>query len=162
MNMKMPTLYVVVCEHNCVRIYRLAIVHLDSIKAFYWGSCFEFLNKFSPNLSFLFIYWYQLFFSSFLFWLNIDDYKQTQQPSCFLLSQGAIIGPIVSYAVMLWIGIGQYSVIGVPENFRFPTDTCQIGNSSLSMTNLTTVAASTTFINSTISPTTAPVPIEDL
>ena len=52
----MLTLYVVVCEHNCVRIYRLAIVHLDSIKAFDWGSCFEFLKKFSPNLSFLFIY----------------------------------------------------------------------------------------------------------
>ncbi|XP_048748670.2 sodium-coupled monocarboxylate transporter 1-like [Ostrea edulis] len=56
-------------------------------------------------------------------------------PSCNRI--GAITGPIVSYAIMLWIGIGQYSVIGVPEDFRFPTENCQTGNLSSMVSNFT-------------------------
>ncbi|XP_061170771.1 sodium-coupled monocarboxylate transporter 1-like isoform X2 [Saccostrea echinata] len=43
-------------------------------------------------------------------------------PSCNWI--GAMVGPLVSYAVMMWIGIAKYSVIGVKEKLDFPTETC--------------------------------------
>ena len=44
----------------------------------------------------------------------------------FDISQGAIVGSIVSYAFMVWLGIGKYTVIGSPETLQFPTSTCNI------------------------------------
>ncbi|XP_062566846.1 sodium-coupled monocarboxylate transporter 1-like [Saccostrea cucullata] len=37
---------------------------------------------------------------------------------------GAMVGPFVSYVVMMWIGIAKYSVIGVEGDLKFPTETC--------------------------------------
>ncbi|XP_061190249.1 sodium-coupled monocarboxylate transporter 1-like [Saccostrea echinata] len=48
---------------------------------------------------------------------------------------GAMVGPLVSYAVMMWIGIGKYSVIGVKEKLDFPSETC---SANLNLTPPTT------------------------
>jgi hypothetical protein len=46
-------------------------------------------------------------------------------------------GPLVSYAVMMWIGIGKYTVIGVKEHLPFPTQNCP---SDLNLTTSATLA----------------------
>lgn len=64
---------------------------------------------------------------------------------------------------MLWIGIGQYSVLGVPEDFPFPTDNCQAGNGSMTGgTNRTTLAFTTNLISTTGVTTMAAVPVQEL
>lgn len=79
------------------------------------------------------------------------------------LFKGAITGPIVSYAIMLWIGIGQYSVLGIPEDFPFPTDNCQAGNGSMTGgNNITTLAVTTNLISTTGVTTMAAVPVQEL
>lgn len=82
-------------------------------------------------------------------------------PTCNRI--GAITGPIVSYAIMLWIGIGQYSVLGIPEDFPFPTDNCQAGNGSMTGgNNITTLAVTTNLISTTGVTTMAAVPVQEL
>ncbi|XP_056002478.1 sodium-coupled monocarboxylate transporter 1-like [Ostrea edulis] len=49
---------------------------------------------------------------------------------------GAMAGPLVSYAVMMWIGIGKYTVIGVKEELQFPTQNC---SSDLNLTTPVTL-----------------------
>ncbi|XP_022311982.2 sodium-coupled monocarboxylate transporter 1-like [Crassostrea virginica] len=74
---------------------------------------------------------------------------------------GAIAGPLVSYAVMMWIGIAKYSVIGVKDTLEFPTGSCASNhtlspspvfyNYSATHTNqsviLTSLAGATTLAN---------------
>lgn len=47
-----------------------------------------------------------------------------------------MVGPLVSYAVMMWIGISKYSVLGVKDTLDFPTHSCP------SNLNLTTFVVS--------------------
>ncbi|XP_056003296.1 sodium-coupled monocarboxylate transporter 1-like isoform X1 [Ostrea edulis] len=61
---------------------------------------------------------------------------------------GAIVGPIVSYAVMMWISIAKYSVIGVEEKLDFPALNCTVKNASRSLvTNKITPYLMTSEIN---------------
>lgn len=48
---------------------------------------------------------------------------------------GAMVGPLVSYAVMMWIGISKYSVLGVKESLDFPTQNCPTADLNLTMTS---------------------------
>lgn len=46
------------------------------------------------------------------------------------------MGPLVSYAVMMWIGISKYSVLGVKDTLDFPTHSCPSNlNLTTSMTS---------------------------
>lgn len=47
---------------------------------------------------------------------------------------GAMVGPLVSYAVMMWIGISKYSILGVKDTLDFPTHSCP---SNLNLTTFT-------------------------
>lgn len=46
-----------------------------------------------------------------------------------------MVGPLVSYAVMMWIGISKYSVLGVKDTLDFPTHSCP---SNLNLTTFLT------------------------
>lgn len=46
-----------------------------------------------------------------------------------------MVGPLVSYAVMMWIGISKYSVLGVKDTLDFPTHSCP---SNLNLTTFVT------------------------
>lgn len=45
-----------------------------------------------------------------------------------------MVGPLVSYAVMMWIGISKYSILGVKDTLDFPTHSCP---SNLNLTTFT-------------------------
>jgi hypothetical protein len=64
------------------------------------------------------------------------------------ISQGAIAGPLVSFAVMMWICIGKYTVVGVKKHLPFPTQNCP---SDLNLTTSVTLVYPDTF-NYTTSP----------
>lgn len=46
-----------------------------------------------------------------------------------------MVGPLVSYAVMMWIGISKYSVLGVKDTLDFPRHSCP---SNLNLTTFVT------------------------
>lgn len=46
-----------------------------------------------------------------------------------------MVGPLVSYAVMMWIGISKYTVLGVKDTLDFPTHSCP---SNLNLTTFVT------------------------
>lgn len=57
---------------------------------------------------------------------------------------GAVAGSLISYAIMLWINIGKYSVIGSPETLEFPDSNCSTSYTDISVLNLTSLYSSST------------------
>ncbi|XP_021347394.1 sodium-dependent multivitamin transporter-like [Mizuhopecten yessoensis] len=62
---------------------------------------------------------------------------------------GAVAGSLVSYAVMLWINIGKYTVIGSSEILEFPTSNCS-SDTDISLLNLTSLYSEPTHSPGTI------------
>ncbi|OWF48529.1 sodium-coupled monocarboxylate transporter 1-like [Mizuhopecten yessoensis] len=53
---------------------------------------------------------------------------------------GAITGSVLSYILMMWIGIGKYTIVGEPLVLDFPTSSCNLGNSNMTTALLTTMS----------------------
>ncbi|KAJ8311409.1 hypothetical protein KUTeg_010764 [Tegillarca granosa] len=70
----------------------------------------------------------------------------------FLVRNGAIVGSLASYAIIMWLNVAQYSLIPAPNTNRFPSDNCSVDSLNSSfiststssiLTNLTTTMATT-------------------